>query len=260
MSDSAYPFVQSIMFTQGGCSSSFCDQADFNVRCLSLPNQCPKDYQPNHDTAENAAPSFTPQVQEQRSNASTRGCWDGFCNEDHFGCCNTHFDAESSVFEEKRETTGAGGGDDDGVYNIGARCLYDYDQIVPGSEILGYGTVVGEDNMKDHVLNVGPLSIYLYTGGERGWLQSYTSGIYQGNAGAGGCSAAVGHPIDHAMQLVGYGTEQNINFAVDYWIIRNSWGTSNGVPEFVHIQRGINLCNISFWPAAYPKHALAPVK
>jgi C1A family cysteine protease len=43
-------------------------------------------------------------------------------------------------------------------------------------------------------------------------FQSYISGIY---------TAPVPTTINHAMIIVGYGTENG----VDYWIVRNSWGS-----------------------------------
>ena len=50
---------------------------------------------------------------------------------------------------------------------------------------------------------------------------------------------------DHEVVFVGYGTENGI----DYWIVRNSWGYVWGDEGYFRIQRGINLCNIEYWPA-----------
>lgn len=47
--------------------------------------------------------------------------------------------------------------------------------------------------------------------------------------------------INHAVVIVGYGTENG----VDYWIIKNSWGIVWGKDGFGRIQRGVNLCGIS---------------
>ena len=71
--------------------------------------------------------------------------------------------------------------------------------------------------LMDAVANVGPVAISVDAGGIA-W-QLYGGGVYSGNCGS---------DIDHAVQLVGYGTEGT----KDYWLVRNSWGSSWGV---IHI-------------------------
>lgn len=44
----------------------------------------------------------------------------------------------------------------------------------------------------------------------------------------------------HAVEIVGWGTENN----VDYWIIKNSWGTDWGDNGYFRMVRGINNCEI----------------
>jgi len=50
--------------------------------------------------------------------------------------------------------------------------------------------------------------------------------------------------VDHGVNIVGYGTANNI----PYWILRNSWGTSWGEAGYARIKRGINYCNIEYYP------------
>ncbi|KAE9548792.1 hypothetical protein FO519_007993 [Halicephalobus sp. NKZ332] len=50
--------------------------------------------------------------------------------------------------------------------------------------------------------------------------------------------------VDHAVAIVGYGTANGI----DYWIVRNSWGTGWGEAGYVRVKRGINYCNIETYP------------
>lgn len=56
------------------------------------------------------------------------------------------------------------------------------------------------------------------------------------------------HTVNHAVVVVGYGTSKK---GTNYWILRNSWGTSWGMGGYMLIKRGANRCNIGFYPA-YP--------
>nr|WP_033824661.1 C1 family peptidase [Kitasatospora sp. MBT63] len=51
--------------------------------------------------------------------------------------------------------------------------------------------------------------------------------------------------IDHVVSIVGYGTQGG----VDYWIVKNSWGTSWGKDGFGKIARGKNTCGIASAPS-----------
>ena len=59
--------------------------------------------------------------------------------------------------------------------------------------------------------------------------------------------ASCGTTIDHAVQLVGYGTDGG----VDYWLVRNSWGTGWGEEGYIRIKRfgeGNEPCGIDEHP------------
>jgi len=58
--------------------------------------------------------------------------------------------------------------------------------------------------------------------------QLYESGVYSGDCGA---------DIDHAVQLVGYGTDKGILKTKDYWLVRNSWGEGWGEKGYIRVQR-----------------------
>lgn len=70
-------------------------------------------------------------------------------------------------------------------------------------------------------------------------------GIYDGD-----CSSNP-DDIDHAILIVGYGSEGD----EDYWIVKNSWGTSWGMEGYIYIRRNTNLkygvCAINYM-ASYP--------
>jgi len=87
---------------------------------------------------------------------------------------------------------------------------------------------LGENNYTDllqAVANVGPISISVDA---NAW-GAYSSGVFNG------CAKAPRNVIiDHAVQLVGYGTDSSKK---DYWIIRNSWGGSWGEKGYMRMAR-----------------------
>jgi C1A family cysteine protease len=50
--------------------------------------------------------------------------------------------------------------------------------------------------------------------------------------------------MNHALVIVGYGTENGI----DYWKVKNSWGESWGDNGYLKIKRNDNMCGIATWP------------
>ena len=74
---------------------------------------------------------------------------------------------------------------------------------------------------------------------------SLEQGIYDGD-----CSSDPNN-IDHAVLIVGYGSEGD----EDYWIVKNSWGTDWGMGGYFYLRRNTNLkygvCAINY-EASYP--------
>ncbi|KAH7332465.1 hypothetical protein KP509_20G088800 [Ceratopteris richardii] len=88
-----------------------------------------------------------------------------------------------------------------------------------------------------------PVSVAVEAGGRD--FQFYSGGIF-----TGGC----GTDLDHAMLIVGYGSDAQI----DYWIVKNSWGTNWGEKGYIRMQRGggvkkmaAGLCGINML-ASFP--------
>ena len=74
------------------------------------------------------------------------------------------------------------------------------------------------------------------------YFQSYSGGILD--------SPNCGTALDHAVEIVSYGTENG----VDYWNVRNSWGTSWGESGYVRIKRtsstnDIGICGVAAEPS-----------
>jgi len=51
-----------------------------------------------------------------------------------------------------------------------------------------------------------------------------------------------GKPIDHAVTLIGYGTDSQHG---DYWIVKNSWSIAFGNDGFIKVSRGIDCASIA---------------
>ena len=110
------------------------------------------------------------------------------------------------------------------------------DMSVTGYKKLGSSwstwSAVDEDEVKEFLYETGPLAIALNADP----LQTYSSGILDLTSTKCPTSG-----INHAVTLVGYGTENN----VAYWIVKNSWGTSWGEKGYFRIRRGNGTCGIN---------------
>lgn len=70
-------------------------------------------------------------------------------------------------------------------------------------------------------------------------FHSYKSGVYDDHTS---CSSSARN-LNHAVLLVGYGTQKN---GPDYWILKNSWGKSWGDNGYIKLARNRrNLCGVA---------------
>mmetsp|Transcript_56425 Transcript_56425/g.155926 ORF Transcript_56425/g.155926 Transcript_56425/m.155926 type:complete len:239 (-) Transcript_56425:423-1139(-) len=82
-----------------------------------------------------------------------------------------------------------------------------------------------EETLKQYLVTKGPISVTVAT---HGWT-FYSRGILR--------YATCGADVDHAVLLVGYGTEVSGNSTKDYWTIKNSWGSWWGEDGYIRISR-----------------------
>jgi C1A family cysteine protease len=98
-------------------------------------------------------------------------------------------------------------------------------------------THLNPDQLKGAVQQVGPISIGVGAGNPA-WF-NYAGGIID--------DANVCKPnLDHAVLLVGYGSENG----KDYWIVKNTWGADWGENGYVRIliSSGFGVCGVNMTP------------
>jgi cathepsin F len=94
------------------------------------------------------------------------------------------------------------------------------------------GSPADENQMAAFLVANGPLSVAL----NAGLLMSYTSGIITDPD-----NSCDGTQLDHAVLIVGYGTQSGTNF----WIVKNSWNTDWGEQGYFRMQKGAGVCGIN---------------
>ena len=70
-------------------------------------------------------------------------------------------------------------------------------------------------------------------------FQLYSEGVFDGE----GCDP---QDIDHGVVVVGFDTDADSG--LDYFTVRNSWGTSWGADGYILFARGSNVCGVSSEP------------
>jgi len=91
-----------------------------------------------------------------------------------------------------------------------------------------------ERAVQEALSTYGPMAIALDVSASAFML--YKGGVYTNNK----CSSDI-YQLNHALVLVGYGTERG----QDYWLVKNSWGTGWGEGGYIKMARGSNLCGVA---------------
>jgi len=87
----------------------------------------------------------------------------------------------------------------------------------------------------DHLLNKGPLAISV----DASTWSAYEEGVFDG------CNQT-NPDLDHAVQLVGFGTDSQYG---DYWLVRNSWAPLWGENGYIRLRRtSVARCGTDITP------------
>jgi len=94
-----------------------------------------------------------------------------------------------------------------------------------------------ETEIQSYLYTQGPLAIAINADP----FQYYSGGIIDEDE-----SSCDPESLNHGVVLVGWGTSSG----TDYWIIRNSWGTSWGEKGYVRVARGKGTCGVNTYVTA----------
>jgi cathepsin L len=114
-------------------------------------------------------------------------------------------------------------------------CSWNSSTQVPFANVTGWARATRNDDgaVAAALVNHGPQAISVDASH---WFE-YESGVYTG------CNYTNNISMDHAVQLVGYGHDEDLK--VDYWLVRNSWSASFGESGFIRLIRdtecGLNV-------------------
>jgi len=106
------------------------------------------------------------------------------------------------------------------------------------TKIANYKDVAHNENSLGSAVDIGPVSVAIEA--DQSDFQLYKSGVFNG---------ACGQNLDHGVLVVGYGHDTASN--LDYWKVKNSWGTSWGEQGYIRMVRNKDECGIANEPS-YP--------
>ncbi|XP_069168912.1 cathepsin L-like [Procambarus clarkii] len=110
-----------------------------------------------------------------------------------------------------------------------------YKQQASGAKVTGFVHIRegSEDALKKAVATVGPVSVAIDA--SHG-MNIYITGVYDEPE----CSST---NLGHGVLVVGYGTTED---GTDYWLVKNSWGTTLGDEGYIKMMRNrSNQCGIA---------------
>lgn len=154
--------------------------------------------------------------------------------------------SEQQLVDCSSQNNGCGGGEMDLAFQFieqNGLCSYQSypytatqgtcESCSPVAKLQGYTDVTsGNETALFTELHYGPVSVAIEA--DQSSFQFYSSGVFTGPCGTN---------LDHGVTLVGYGTDESTG--LDYWTVKNSWGSSWGENGYIRLVRGKNMCGIS---------------
>eukprot|EP00636_Phaeomonas_parva_P015293 CAMPEP_0118881596 /NCGR_PEP_ID=MMETSP1163-20130328/21020_1 /TAXON_ID=124430 /ORGANISM="Phaeomonas parva, Strain CCMP2877" /LENGTH=353 /DNA_ID=CAMNT_0006818413 /DNA_START=170 /DNA_END=1231 /DNA_ORIENTATION=+ len=114
-------------------------------------------------------------------------------------------------------------------------CAFDVDKI-EATVLAQFNITAGDEvQLGEAVGTYGPVSVAFQVASD---FKSYTGGVYTSTV----CKSGP-EDVNHAVLDVGYGVDADSG--LDYWIIKNSWGTDWGMDGFFWMERGVNMCGVA---------------
>ena len=115
-------------------------------------------------------------------------------------------------------------------------CQFNISAVVAQIAGVHYTTAGDEVELVNVIKAIGPVTVTFYAVNN---FFSFSSGVYYDTA----CEGIPSDYLNHAVTAVGYGTLNGL----DYYVIKNSWGTWWGDQGYVLFARNKNHCNIANW-------------
>jgi len=100
-------------------------------------------------------------------------------------------------------------------------------KMAPVATVSGYEKLPENDldAVLDALVEVGPLAVNV----DASAWHDYEGGVFDA------CSAKNTSNLNHVVQLVGYGRDDDLG--LNYWLVRNSWGTTYGEDGYIRLLR-----------------------